>query len=49
MHVGRKAKAIIVISAGFRETGEEGSRLQSELADICGGAGQGCWAPTAWA
>ncbi|HHO49234.1 MAG TPA: CoA-binding protein [Desulfobacteraceae bacterium] len=38
--LGRKAKAIIVISAGFRETGEEGSRLQSEMADICrrGGA-----------
>ncbi|MDD3619479.1 MAG: acetate--CoA ligase family protein, partial [Desulfobulbaceae bacterium] len=38
--LGRKAKAIIVISAGFRETGEEGSRLQSEMAEICrrGGA-----------
>jgi acetate---CoA ligase (ADP-forming) len=38
--LGRKAKAIIVISAGFRETGEEGSRIQSEMADICrrGGA-----------
>ncbi|MGW8161671.1 MAG: acetate--CoA ligase family protein, partial [Desulfobulbales bacterium] len=38
--ITRKAGAIIVISAGFRETGEDGSRLQSELADICrrGGA-----------
>jgi len=38
--VARKAGAVIVISAGFRETGEEGSRLQESLADICrrGGA-----------
>ncbi|HBI14461.1 MAG TPA: acyl-CoA synthetase [Desulfobulbaceae bacterium] len=38
--VARKAGAIIVISAGFRETGEEGSVLQYQLADICrrGGA-----------
>lgn len=38
--VARKAGAIIVISAGFRETGEDGSRLQTDLADICrrGGA-----------
>ncbi|MHB8810807.1 MAG: acetate--CoA ligase family protein [Desulfobulbaceae bacterium] len=38
--VAKRAGAIIVISAGFRETGEEGSRLQYQLADICrrGGA-----------
>ena len=38
--VAKKAGAIIVISAGFRETGEEGSRLQIQLADVCrrGGA-----------
>jgi acetyltransferase len=38
--LARQAGAIIVISAGFRETGEEGNRLQNQLADICrrGGA-----------
>jgi len=38
--LARKAGAIVVISAGFRETGEEGTLLQNQLADICrrGGA-----------
>ncbi|GAB4345066.1 MAG: acetate--CoA ligase [Desulfobulbaceae bacterium] len=38
--VGAGAGAVVVISAGFRETGEEGGRLQQEVADICrrGGA-----------
>ena len=38
--VSKKAGSIIVISAGFRETGEEGSKLQDALAAICkrGGA-----------
>ena len=38
--VSKKAGSIIVISAGFRETGEEGAKLQQDLADICkrGGA-----------
>lgn len=38
--VAKRAGAVIVISAGFRETGAEGSRLQAQLADICrrGGA-----------
>ena len=37
--VARKAGAVIVISAGFRETGEEGNRRQAELADICRNGG----------
>ncbi len=38
--ISKKAFSIIVISAGFRETGETGSQQQDELADICkrGGA-----------
>jgi len=35
----KKAGSIVVISAGFRETGEEGSRLQEELAGICKSGG----------
>lgn len=33
--VSKKAGSIIVISAGFRETGAEGSKQQDALADIC--------------
>lgn len=38
--VAKKAGSIVVISAGFREIGEEGGNRQQELADICtkGGA-----------
>ncbi len=38
--VARGAGAVIVISAGFKETGEEGRKAEQELADICrrGGA-----------
>ncbi len=31
----KRVKALVVISAGFGETGEEGRRLQQELVDIC--------------
>jgi acetyltransferase len=37
--VAKKAGSIIVISAGFRETGEEGSRQQDMLAEICRSGG----------
>ncbi len=37
--VAKKAGAVVVISAGFRETGEEGSRMQEELAGICRSGG----------
>ena len=38
--VAKGAGAVIVISAGFKETGEEGRKAEQELADICrrGGA-----------
>lgn len=38
--VARGAGAVVVISAGFKETGDEGEKLEQELADICrrGGA-----------
>jgi acetyltransferase len=35
----KKVKSIIIISAGFAETGEEGSKLQDEIAQICQNAG----------
>ena len=35
----KKAGSVVVISAGFRETGDEGSRLQEELSGICKGGG----------
>ncbi|MDH3330517.1 MAG: CoA-binding protein, partial [Desulfobulbaceae bacterium] len=37
--VSKKAGSIIVISAGFREIGEEGGKQQDALADICKSAG----------
>jgi acetyltransferase len=37
--VRKKAGAVVVISAGFREVGEEGHRLEQELADIVTSAG----------
>lgn len=37
--VAKKAGSVVVISAGFRETGEEGGRLQEELAGICRSGG----------
>jgi acetyltransferase len=33
------AKAVAVITAGFRETGAEGTKLQSEIAKLCAQAG----------
>jgi len=33
------ARAIIVITAGFKETGEEGARLEKEIAGLCKHAG----------
>lgn len=33
--VARKAGSIVVISAGFRESGEQGGKVQDELARIC--------------
>jgi len=38
--IAKKAKAVVVISAGFKETGPEGAELERELAAICkrGGA-----------
>lgn len=33
---GKKGvKGVVVISAGFKETGEEGARMEKEIADIC--------------
>lgn len=37
--IGAKAKAVIVITAGFKETGKEGAALEKELADLCRSAG----------
>ncbi|MDH3329359.1 MAG: acetate--CoA ligase family protein, partial [Desulfobulbaceae bacterium] len=37
--VAKKAGSIIVISAGFREIGDEGGKQQDALADICKSAG----------
>jgi acetyltransferase len=37
LHQG--AKAIVVITAGFKEVGAEGARLEKEIADICHGSG----------
>jgi len=34
-----EAKAIAIITAGFRETGPEGTKIQSEIAQICSQAG----------
>ena len=34
-----EAKAIAVITAGFRETGPEGSEMQSKIAQLCSQAG----------
>ena len=38
--IAKKAKSVIVISAGFKETGVEGAKREEELANICrrGGA-----------
>ena len=33
------AKAIVVITAGFKEVGEEGARLEQEIADLCHSSG----------
>lgn len=33
------AKAIVVITAGFKETGEEGARQEREIADLCRSSG----------
>ena len=33
--IGAGAKAIIVITAGFKETGEDGQALEKELIDVC--------------
>jgi acetate---CoA ligase (ADP-forming) len=33
------AKAIVVITAGFKEVGEEGARLEKEIADLCHASG----------
>jgi acetate---CoA ligase (ADP-forming) len=33
------AKAIVVITAGFKEVGEEGARLEREIADLCRSSG----------
>ncbi len=37
--IAKRAGSVVVISAGFRETGEEGSRMQEELAGICSSGG----------
>ena len=37
--IGAEAKAIAVITAGFRETGPEGSKMQSEITQLCSQAG----------
>src|SRR5665647_1941352 len=33
------AKAVVVITAGFKEVGEEGARLELEIADLCRSSG----------
>jgi acetate---CoA ligase (ADP-forming) len=33
------AKAVVVITAGFKEVGEEGARLEREIADLCRASG----------
>ena len=33
------AKAVVVITAGFKEVGEEGARLEKEIADLCHSSG----------
>lgn len=33
------AKAIVIITAGFKEVGEEGARLEREIADLCRSSG----------
>jgi acetate---CoA ligase (ADP-forming) len=33
------AKAIVIITAGFKETGEEGARQEREIADLCRSSG----------
>lgn len=37
--IAAQAKAVIVITAGFKETGPEGAALEKEIADVCAGAG----------
>ncbi|MCF6187831.1 MAG: CoA-binding protein, partial [Desulfobulbaceae bacterium] len=37
--VAKGAGAVVVISAGFKETGEEGARIEIELAEICSRGG----------
>ena len=34
-----KAKAVVIITAGFKEVGDEGARLEEEIADLCRAAG----------
>jgi len=34
-----KAKAVVVITAGFKEVGEEGARLEKEITELCRSAG----------
>jgi acetyl coenzyme A synthetase (ADP forming)-like protein len=34
-----KAKAVVIITAGFKEVDEEGARLEREIADLCRSAG----------
>ncbi len=34
-----KAKAVVVITAGFKEVDEAGARLEQEIADLCRSAG----------
>ena len=42
-------RGIVVISAGFSETGEQGAKLEAELSRSCGTRGCGWSGPTAWA
>ncbi len=37
--VEKQVKGIIIVSAGFREVGEEGLEIENRIADICMGAG----------
>lgn len=37
--IAAQAKGVIVITAGFKETGEEGAKLENEIAEVCKSAG----------
>ena len=37
--IGSGARAVVVITAGFKEVGESGARLEREIADMCTSAG----------